>query len=407
MKAMLSRGLGPATIAAAVACAACSSSGARPGPTTPAAPTADVEPTADLGPAATPETYDRPSMWVCRPDLPSDACRADRDATELRADGSTVVVPFSPDPDAAADCFYVYPTVDLAMAPGNHVDFADVDRMREWTFGQVARFGAVCRVFAPLYRQMTFGTYFASPEEHERRFALAYSDVLASFRWFLAHVDARRPLVLIGHSQGAQIIEKLLRSLFDGDSVEDRARLARLLVAMPIGGDVQVAEGSVTGGTFRRIPLCTSDAERGCVVAFGTFLPGGAKNPWPGAPPKGLRSACVNPADLPGHERHALSGATYPTRSRYRDGMPGNGIASTPFLVLPDLYSAECVDGADGFRYLAVQEARAPGDVRPSPVALDRSLWKTRLGLHILDFQLTQGDLIRIVQTRLAAAPKP
>jgi len=346
-------------------------------------------------------------MWVCRPDLPADACRENRDATELHADGSGIVVPFAADPNAAVDCFYVYPTVDLTMAAGNHTDFSDVDRMREWTFGQVARFGSVCRVFAPLYRQMTFGTYFAPPEEHERRFALAYADVLASFRWFLGHVDPRRPIVLIGHSQGAQIVEKLLQALFDGDSDGDRALLARLLVAMPIGGDVQVADGSVTGGTFRRIPLCTSHAELGCVVAFGTFLPTGAKNPWPGAPPPGRRSACVNPADPAGTQPHVLSGATYPTQSRYRDGMPGNGTAKTPFIVLPDFYSAQCTDGHDGFRYLAVQEARAPGDRRTSPVDLDRSLWKTRLGLHVLDFQLTQGDLIRLVTTRVASLRKP
>src|SRR5580698_9655070 len=158
-------------LAIATACAACSSSETRP----PAAPLpaqgAAAEATADLGSAATPETYERPSMWVCRPDLPQDACRANRDATELRADGSTVVVPFTADPSPPDDCFYVSPTLDLAMAPGNHAYFSDVDRMREWTFGQVARFGQACRLFAPLYRQMTFGTYFASPEEHAHRFA--------------------------------------------------------------------------------------------------------------------------------------------------------------------------------------------------------------------------------------------
>ncbi len=149
---------------------------------------------------ATPETYDAASMWVCRPDLPADACRENRDATELRADGSEIVVPFVPGAGTTADCFYVYPTVDLTMTPGNHTDFTDTDRMREWTFGQVARFGETCRLFAPLYRQMTFGTYFGSDEEHAHRFELAYADVLASFRWYLAHVDAGRPLVLIGHS---------------------------------------------------------------------------------------------------------------------------------------------------------------------------------------------------------------
>jgi hypothetical protein len=340
-------------------------------------------------------------MWVCRPDLPADACRDNRDATELRADGRQVVVPFAAGTGPTADCFYVYPTVDLTMTPGNHTDFSDTDRMREWTFGQVARFGETCRLFAPLYRQMTFGTYFGSDEEHGRRFDLAYADVLASFQWYLAHVDASHPLVLIGHSQGAQMIERLLQSLFDDESDHARALRARLLVAMPIGGDVQVADGRTTGGTFQHIPLCTAPTDLGCVVAFGTFLPKGSKNPWPGAPPKGKREACVNPA-APGDEGpHLLSGAVYPTHSRYRDGMPGSGIAKTPFVVVPDFYTAQCVDGRDGFRYLAVDEARTPGDARPSPVSFDWYGWKTRLGLHVLDFQLAQEDLIRAVRRRL------
>jgi hypothetical protein len=371
-------------------------------PATPAASPHDAP--AETGAAwqyATPRTYDAAAMWICRPDLPADACRQNRDATELRADGSEVVVPFVPGAGPTADCFYVYPTVDLAMTPGNHTDFSDTDRMREWTFGQVARFGQACRLFVPLYRQMTFGTYFGSDEEHARRFDLAYGDVLASFRWYLAHADAGRPLVLVGHSQGAQMIERLLQSLFDGESDAERALRARLLVAMPIGGDVQVAEGSLTGGTFERIPLCTSQDDLGCVVAFGTFLPKGSKNPWPGAPPKGKREACVNPV-APGDDGpHLLSGAVYPTHSRYRDGMPKPRSTDTPFLVVPDFYTAQCVDGRDGFRYLAVDEARMPGDARPSPVSFGWHAWKTRLGLHVLDFQLAQEDLIRVVKKRL------
>ena len=73
----------------------------------------------------------------------------------------------------------------------------------------------------------------------------------------------------------------------------------------------------------------------------------------------------------------------------------------TPFVVVPDFYTAQCVDGRDGFRYLAVDEARTPGDTRPSPVSFDWYGWKTRLGLHVLDFQLAQEDLIRAVRRRL------
>jgi hypothetical protein len=285
------------------------------------------------------------------------------------------------------------------MVPGNHTDFADTAAIREMAFAQVARFGATCRVFAPLYKQMTFGTYFGHADDHERRFAVAYADVLASFRWYLAH-DAGRRFALVGHSQGAQMIEKLLGALFD----DDPALRARLVVAMPIGGDVHVADGSTTGGTFRNIPLCTTEDETGCVVAFGTVPPGAARHPWPGPAPAGQKNACTNPAALGTGEKHTLAMAVFPTHSRYHT-MPGQDWATTPFVAFPGFYAAWCADGADNFRFLEVDEARAPGETRRSPIDFATQLWRSKLGTHILDLQLAQGDLLRLLALKAGSPP--
>jgi hypothetical protein len=59
----------------------------------------------------------------------------------------------------------------------------------------------------------------------------------------------------------------------------------------------------------------------------------------------------------------------------------------------------------EGFRYLAVSEARGAGDTRESPVDLAAFVLNTGLGLHILDFQLPQGELIDLVARRAAALP--
>jgi hypothetical protein len=359
---------------------------------------AHPEPVAPTGDPAVsgPMDYERAESWLCRPDLPTDACRGDLDATELRPDGSRVVVPFVPAAQPKIDCFYVYPTVDLKMVGGNHTDFSDTGQITETTRAQVARFGAACRIFAPFYKQMTFGTYFSADAEHERHFEIAFADVVAAFHWYLAHADASRRLVLVGHSQGAQMIERLLRTQFDGDA----SLRARLLVAMPIGGDVAVADGSPKGGTFQNIPLCTSDDELGCVVAYNTFRPAGVRRPWPGPPPAGDRSACVNPGDVATGAKHPLSMAVFPTHSRYRDAMPGAAWAKTPFIALPGFYDAWCADGQNGFRFLAVEEAHAPGDARESPIDLTTAAWRTQLGLHLLDMQFAQGDLVRLIERK-------
>jgi hypothetical protein len=355
--------------------------------------------------APPPPRYDHPDGWLCRPDLPNDPCRTDLDASELRPDGTRVPVPFTPAAHPLADCFYVYPTVDLALVPGNHDDFADTSRMGEFTRAQVARFSSVCRVFVPLYRQMTIGTYLAPDDEHHRRFEIAFQDVLAAFRYYLAHFDDGRGLVLLGHSQGAQMVERLVQTLFD----DDPTMRARLVVAMPLGGDVDVAAGSTKGGTFHNVPLCTSGDELGCVVAYATYLPDGLKHPWPGPPGPGRRTACVNPAALGASTKARLSGSVFMTHSRYRDNMPGSSWAATPFIVLHDFYSAWCVDRPDGFSYLAVTPDPRPSDTRPSPLELDSALWRQQLGhiqlgLHILDFQFTQDDLVKLVERKAAVA---
>jgi hypothetical protein len=351
-------------------------------------------------PTAAPLDYERTESWLCRPDLPTDACRGDLDVTELRADGSRVVVPFVPAAESKVDCFYVYPTVDLTLVGGNHTDFSDLGPITEMTRSQVARFGEACRIFAPLYKQMTFGTYFTADAEHARRFEIAFADVIAAFRWYLAHADARHRIVLVGHSQGAQMIQRLLLTMFDGDA----SLRSRLLVALPIGGDVTVADGSPTGGSFQNVPLCTADDQLGCVVAYNTFLPGGVHHPWPVPPSAGHRTACVNPGDVATGAKHALSMAIFPTHSRYREGMPGAAWATTPFIGLPGFYEAWCSDGENGARFLAVDEAHLPGDVRESPIDLTTHLWRTKLGLHALDMQFTQGDLVRLIE-RKAAVP--
>jgi hypothetical protein len=368
-----------------VACASCSH--AVPPPAAP--------------PPPAPLRYEDPSMWLCRPDLPTDACRVDLDATELRADGTHVVVPFVPAAAPSVDCFYVYPTVDVGMVPGNHDDFTDTTSMRELAHSQAARFGEACKVYAPLYRQVTIATFFEPRETREPRFALAFADVIAAFRYYLAHADPSRKIALVGHSQGAEMVIRLLHALFE----DDPAMRARLLVAIPLGGVVDVPEGRVAGGTFAHLPLCTSADELGCVVAFRTYDANRPAHSWDGPPPAGRRTACVNPADVAGNDRRLLSAAVLPTHSKFRPNMPAIEGAKTPFVLVRNFYAARCVDGKDGFRYLAVEAAPTAGDKRSNPINFDEVIWRSPLGLHLLDFQLAQGELVEMVKHKAKVTP--
>jgi hypothetical protein len=101
-----------------------------------------------------------------------------------------------------------------------------------------------------------------------------------------------RGFVLIGHSEGAFVLEQLIQQQIEPSAAERKLFISAIL----LGGDVTVADGSGTGGTFKRTPACTSAAQTGCVVAYSS---------WGHTPPAkalfqdataGHHVLCVNPA---------------------------------------------------------------------------------------------------------------
>jgi hypothetical protein len=327
--------------------------------------------------------YGNPASWVCRGDLPTDACRQDMDAIELRPDGSRVNVPFVPAANPGVDCFYVYPTVDLSPTPGSHTDFRDISSMRSMTRAQAARFGEVCRVFAPLYRQATFGTLLAKdPAQRLPPLQRAYEDVLAAFDAYMQNYNQGRRIVMMGHSQGGGLVVRLLKDRFDADP----ALRARLVVALPIGADFVVDQ-------LPNVPVCTRGDQQGCVVTFKSFLADQAARSWSPAT-AGHVNACVNPADVQGNARRPLTQSLFPLRDAYGGPLLGQVFPGAPFLLVDGAYSAQCAEGVDGFRFLAVQV------VGPTPLPLSNAVWRGPLGLHAMDMQLSHGDLLEIVRSR-------
>ena len=343
--------------------------------------------------------YAEASRWLCRPDLPADRCRIDLSATEIHPDRSRSVVPHVAATAPKVDCFYVYPTVDLGLLPGNHDDFTDTDPMAKTTAAQAARLSEVCDVYVPLYRQVTLGTYLYGEEAREARLAVAFSDVADAFAHYLGQYNHGRKIVLVGHSQGAEMVVRLLRRFFE----QDPELRARLLVAMAIGGAFDVPHGRLAGGTLPTIALCSRPDEVGCVVAFRSYRAGSEVSPNRRlAPQPGNDLGCVNPAAIDDGSARRLFSRTYlPTSARLR----GIDAITTPFVLYRGFYAGACVEGPGGYRYLAVSEAPGAGDSRQGPIDLEQLALNTSLGTHILDMQFPQGDLIDLVAKRVATLP--
>lgn len=95
--------------------------------------------------APSPPDYAEDSAWICR------AGRADACAADLST--ATEASRFLPESDPAIDCFYVYPTI--STAPGDSAPIVVTEDEERTVRLQLARLRSVCRLYAPLYRQLT------------------------------------------------------------------------------------------------------------------------------------------------------------------------------------------------------------------------------------------------------------
>jgi hypothetical protein len=114
----------------------------------PAQPVVATTPTLSKAPV----DYRQDASWLCRPGR-QDPCAVDQRATVVNADGVMVSEEFRANRDAPIDCFYVYPTV--STDPGANSDMTADLAERRVVEQQLARFASQCRLFAPLYRQVT------------------------------------------------------------------------------------------------------------------------------------------------------------------------------------------------------------------------------------------------------------
>lgn len=352
----------------------------------------------------TSEVYDGTTNWLCHPDLDEDEC-SDLSATEVAPDGTMTEADLVEAEDPAVDCFYVYPTVSLDETPNS--DLTPDNQERSTVGAQAAPFATTCRVFAPVYPQVTLGQIGGGGFAESG--AVAYAGALDAWQTYISQYNEGRGVILIGHSQGTGILNQLIAGEID-DNPDLRDRLVS---AVLLGGAVRVPEGELVGGSFQNIPACTAADEVGCVISFSSYPTasppedgavfgrvGGGPTPDEGAPTD--RAMCVDPVGLAGG--NGLADALVPVSGPLIGGgdMSTAGDFDTRYIVLPEILEAECVTTGD---YTYFSAGPAPeGDQRT--VAIE-GLLEERLGdswgLHLQDAQLAMGDLLEIAAQQAEA----
>ncbi|MCA1749936.1 MAG: DUF3089 domain-containing protein [Sphingomonadales bacterium] len=355
--------------------------------------------------ADTPD-YSLGQNWLCAPGR-RDACSLPLAVTDVAADGTLTERTMPAAEDPAFDCFYVYPTVSNDPTP--HSDMIDNEEERRVAVLQAAPFRQVCRVFAPLYRQVTLtalrqGMATGNFDGVDRE--MTYRDVKAAWDEYLASHNNGRGVLLIGHSQGSGVLANLIARDIDGHPAAER-----LIAAYLIGWSLAVREGADVGGQFRSIPLCREPGQTGCLVNFVSFrdtVPPPAHARFGRVEGDGMIAACTNPASLSGGSAPLdgwLSNAALTSSSALPPWTSEDPEIATPYVRVPGLLSGECVS-EDGFSYLKVTVHGDPADPRTDDISGDVVFGGQRLddwGLHLIDMNLTMGNLVALAEQQGAA----
>ncbi len=336
-------------------------------------------------------------VWLCKPGQHPDPCTPGLSTTLY----SPTLHPLRViEPKAMhhpkIDCFYVYPTVSDQKGPyaNLHVDPEE----RSIALYQAARYSQYCRVFAPMYPQITVPELEARGTETLAQLKPPLAAVRNAFHAYLTKYNRGRGFVLLGHSQGSL----LLRQLIAKDVDSKPAVRKRMLSAILLGGNVLVTRGKGIGGDFKHIPACRAATQLGCVIAYSTFdqIP---PNPslFGRTSVKGDQVLCTNSAALGGGA--AKIDPIFPSAPFAPGSLIAAGIAllkltqpmpPTVWTSEPYSYRAQCTstNGANVLELTALGGAQVP---QPSPDAT----W----GLHLLDANIELGNLLTVVKHEAAA----
>jgi Protein of unknown function (DUF3089) len=357
--------------------------------------------------AAAPASAGADVVWLCKPGVEPNPCRESNATTVYAEDGSSRVEDPGMPADPPVDCFYVYPTV--SGQPATNADKSKDPEQIAIARYQAARFSQTCRVYAPMYRQLTLASIFTgTPEARAAGRKIAYGDVREAWLQYLANENRGRGVVLIGHSQGAGMLRQLIRQEVDPKPAVRK----RVISALLLGGNVLVRKGSTVGGDFQNLPACTNPDRLGCVIAFSTFGDPPPDNTRFGKAPAtditgaGLPAGpdyevlCTNPVSLGANERKP---ATTLLRSEPFPGSIGAALvvmyggpppsAPTPWLQPSERYSVRC-ENSNGANVLMALPIGGARHLNPSPTPD----W----GLHLADANLPLGDLVGLVARQSA-----
>jgi hypothetical protein len=345
------------------------------------------------------------TVWLCKPGIADNPC-LEEDLDGTRYDPSQEGTPslgYRPARKPGFTCFYIYPT--QSTQPSLNADYSRDQELKAVAINQAAQFSRICDVYAPVYRQYTNQALGQLETLGDSGVAeirdIAYEGVLSAFRDFVANDSKGRGFVLLGHSQGASHLSRLIDEEIDPVPALRRRMISAIV---PGSNNIYVPKGEVIGGNLENVPACTEGDQLGCVMAWsiyleraGTGLPANANfgrlgagywvYPDPRPDPKEFEVLCVNPSDLSGADQGTTVLANLPA-------LLGSLGRPQPWNEFRGYYRTECLTGEDASW---LDMSPIPDVPPPFLDGLLRTQINSNLGgLHTGDINLVLGDLIEI-----------
>jgi hypothetical protein len=341
------------------------------------------------------------TTWICKPGQADDLCAGTIAGDTLPRPGDAAQpLGYTRPKNPPVDCFYLYPTQSDQPGPNSNLD--KDPPIRRVVVQQARMFSSVCKVYAPMYRQVTLD---GDQTAYNPSVEAAYQSAKSAFKDYLENYNRGRGFVMIGHSQGSAHTARLIAELVDND----RKLRKRFVGAVAPGANIAVPIGKPVGGLFDKVPACTAVGEYGCVTAFSTFsdVPPpisafGRVDAGYWIYPQARFSAgsyevmCTDPARLDGG-----NGVLLPLFNLdYLLTVPQQETAS-PWASEPDYYQAECMRQG-GAHWLNLSKLNLPGESRPDFGAAVAS----GTNYHVPELNLAEGNLLRITRLQARAYTK-
>ena len=203
------------------------------------------------GPPPVTSAYARKEMWIARPDIGGNPALWTPPGV---AGGG----------EAKASLFFIHPTSFLEKSQWNApLDHPDSQwRARLFVRSQASAFNHLAQIWAPKYRQATFGAFLTNREDAQKALDFAYRDVLAAFDSFVETAPKDRPIILAGHSQGSLHLMRLL-----GDRIAGKPLARRVVAAYAVGWPISATADL----PFLGLPACERQDQAGCVLSWQSF----------------------------------------------------------------------------------------------------------------------------------------